>query len=53
MIEVRSADKVRVLSIHYLIQFKKDIINIKTLFDSSCEINIITPVYVLKLDFRI
>lgn len=55
MSKVRSENKVlvRIPSIHYSIRFKKDINNIKALFDFGNEINVISLMYGLKLDLYI
>lgn len=42
-----------ILCIYYLIYFKKNQTKIKALLDSNNKINIMTPTYVAKLDFKI
>lgn len=39
--------------IYYLLYFQKNSSNIKTLIDSSYEINVMTPVYAKKLNLHI
>lgn len=43
----------RVPCIYYLLRFQKNIAEIKALIDSDSEINIISPVYILKLGLKI
>lgn len=42
----------RILCIYYPFYFQKDITEVKVLFNSGSEINVITPVYTSKLGFQ-
>ena len=43
----------RVLYIHYLLRFWKDITDMRALIDSNSKINAITPAYTLKLGLKV
>lgn len=54
--EASKEDKVileRIPCIYYLLHFRKNTVEVKTLFDSSSKVNAITPVYASKLDLQV
>ena len=43
----------RILYIHYLFRFRKDIAKVKALLDFGNKVNTITPTYAAKLDLKV
>ena len=56
VIETNKEDEVtleQILYIYYPLWFQKDTVDVRAIIDSGSEINVMTPVYALKIDFKV
>lgn len=46
---IQKEDLKCIFCIHYIVKFKKNIVEIRVLIDSKSEVNVMTPAYAKKL----